>query len=269
MEQKPKFFIFSDESGSWHDKDDVYVRAWIVITEEEYNQKLVNKIEEINSFRDSKELKWNGFSSENKYFNAFDGISFRFFVTISSPSDVDWENKYNVTKKFNDSIKDFDFGGIDIDLKKILQDRIYREIKNGLFLHYYEKHHIENAKNGIERVIMADEYELIYRIDPPQLPQQGWKDVLYKINGDTNIVIEFPKSVKTQGIQLADLVSGAVRSYLIENKQLLKAEEFLKIINKKMISPDWDTPNPNPNLIFFNEINDNIKKRAKRIIKLK
>ena len=97
-EQKRKFFIFSDESGSWHDKDDVYVRAWVVISEEEYNKRLLLKVDEVNAFRDSKELKWNGFSSENKYFDYFNDISFRIFITISCPADIDWENKYNVTK---------------------------------------------------------------------------------------------------------------------------------------------------------------------------
>ncbi len=268
VDKKQKFFIFSDESGSWHDKNDIYVRAWVVITEEEYNNKLITKVDEINSFRDSKELKWSGFSSEEKYFKYFDNISYRIFITISCPADIDWENKYNVTKKFENSIKDFDFGGIDIDLKSILQDKIYREIKNGLFLHYYEKHHIENAKNGIERVIKADEYELIYRIDPPQLPKHGWKDILYKINGDSNINIEFPKSIKTQGIQFADLLAGAIRSYLIIDKKSLEAQKFLSVVNKNMINNDWDTPNPNPNLIFFNEISVDIKSRAKKIKRL-
>src|SRR6267378_4403998 len=26
-----KYFVFSDESGSWHDSSDIYVRAWVVV----------------------------------------------------------------------------------------------------------------------------------------------------------------------------------------------------------------------------------------------
>jgi hypothetical protein len=263
--EKIKFFIFSDESGSWHDDNDVYVRAWVVITEEEYEKKLRLKVDEINSFRDSRELKWKGF--EEKYFNYFDEISFRLFITISSPGDIDWEHKYKVTKSFEESVRDFNFGDIDEDLKTVLRDRMYRDIKNVLFLHYYERHHIENAKKGIERVIKSEDYELVYRIDPPQLSQSGWKHMLQKISGNSNVNLEFPKSQRTPGIQFADLIAGATRSLLIDDHPapLSNARKFIEIMKKSMISSKWgsETLNPNPNLIFFGEINDALKEKIK------
>ena len=45
---KKKYFVFSDESGSWHDKNDVYVRAWIVVTERGHAT-LVNAVDYIKS----------------------------------------------------------------------------------------------------------------------------------------------------------------------------------------------------------------------------
>ena len=258
--KKYKFFIFSDESGSWHDPNDIYVRAWIVVGEDTYEKKLFPKIDEIASFMDANELKWSGFSNLDKYFNEFDDISFRVFVTISSPSDINWEKKYNVTKKFETSVQTFSFGEIDKDLVKYLKERMYRDIKNALFLHYYEKLHIENAKNGIESVIRPEEYDLIYRIDPPQMSHKGWYDILCKISGTTKVNLEFPKSERTQGIQFADLIAGAFRSYIIEDEQINKAKIFLSNLKSKTIYQDG---NPNPNLIMFEEINDKIKNRIK------
>ena len=265
--EKIKIFIFSDESGSWLDEKDIYVRSWIVISEKTYEEKLLPKVDEIASFmNDAKELKWSGFANSEQFFSEFNNIEYRIFLTVSSPQDINWENKYNVTKKFKESVESFNFGGIDGDLVKYLKDRIYRDIKNALFLNYYEKFHIENAKNGIERVIKRDEYDLIYRIDPPQFPHDGWKNILYDINKGEKINLEFPKSIRTQGIQFADLIAGAVRSFLIEDKKQDKAEKFLKEIKTKFISKNRD--NPNPNLIMYSEINDKLVNRSSKIWKI-
>lgn len=260
-----KFFIFSDESGSWHDPDDVYIRAWIVIGEETYEKKLSLKVDELASFINAKELKWTNFSNLSNYFNEFNDLSFRVFITISSPSDINWEKKYNVTRTFKSNVENFDFGEIDTELVSHLKERIYRDIKHSLFLHYYEKLHIENAKNAIESVIRPQEYDLIYRIDPPQLSQKGWSDILCKISGQTKVNLEFPKSERTQGIQFADLIAGAFRSYLIQDKQKDKAGIFLKNIKSKTI---YQEGNPNPNLIMYGEIKNIIKNRVKTYWKL-
>ena len=149
---------------------------------------------------------------------------------------------------------------IDKNLVSYLKDRIYRDIKSALFLHYYEKLHIENAKDGIERAIIRENYDLIYRIDPPQMPHDGWKDVLNKISGGKNVNLEFSKSENSQGIQFADLIAGAFRSFIVRDKNEKAAHIFLKAIKSKMI---FQEGNPNPNLIMYNEINNRIKERIK------
>jgi hypothetical protein len=261
---KIKFFIFSDESGSWHDEKDVYVRSWIVITEEE-SKKLLNKIDEIISFLGSNELSWKTLAGNSKYFSYFTDLSFRIFITVSSPKDIKWETKYYITKDFDSNIKNFNFGELEPELKIYVKDRILRDIKNALFLNFYEKHHIENAKKGIERVIKPTEYDLIYRVDPPQMSQDGWKKILYKIGGE-GINIEFPKSSRTQGIQFADIVAGCFRSLFIKDENYDKACEFFNLIKSKLISKNKD--NPNPNLIFWGEINSDLKKNCAEIWKL-
>jgi len=256
--EKIKFFIFSDESGSWHDADDVYVRSWVVITEND-SEKLLNKIEEIKHFLNANELSWKTLAGNESYFSYFDDLNFRIFITISSPRDILWDRKYVVTKNFNTNIENFDFGELDINIEEYIKDRILRDIKNALFLNFYEKFHIENAKKGIERVIKPTDYELIYRIDPPQMPKDGWKKILTNITG-TSVNIEFPKSSKSQGIQFADIIAGCVRSLLIKDNNYNKACVFLKRIKKKLIAKNKN--NPNPNLIFYGEINKELISRC-------
>jgi hypothetical protein len=97
------------------------------------------------------------------------------------------------------------------------------------------------------------------------MSQKGWSDILCKISGDTKVNIEFPKSDRTQGIQFADLIAGAIRSFIIQDKRSKNATKFLKTIKPKTI---YHTGNPNPNLIMFEEIGDSIKDRIKEYWKL-
>lgn len=134
---KTKFFIFSDESGSWHDERDIYVRSWVVITEED-SKKLLNKVDEIAAFLGANELSWKVISGNNKYFQSFNDISFRIFITVSSPKDIDWKNKYVLTRDFISNIENFNFGELNDDLKIYVKERILRDIKNALFLHFLQ-----------------------------------------------------------------------------------------------------------------------------------
>lgn len=146
-----------------------------------------------------------------------------------------------------------------------MKDRIYRDLKNALFLHFYERYHIENAKKAIEGVIKPMDYELIYRIDPPQMSKDGWKSILFKIKGPASLNIEFPKSNRTQGIQFADVIAGCFRSLLIKDNKFDQAKEFLQEIKNRLIPKNRE--NPNPNLIFFKEIDKEIKINCESIWK--
>jgi hypothetical protein len=255
MSDKTKFFIFSDESGSWHDPSDIYVRAWIVITKDEYN-KLLTKVDEVAAIIGTDELTWSSLSGNDRYFKEFEKIDLRVFLTISCPENIAWDTKYRLTKNFSQSIKSFDFGEIDPRVIEYVKERIYRDIKNALFLHFYERLHIENAKKGIERVIKPTEYELIYRIDPPQMSHEGWKSLLSEIDSSIKD-IEFPKSNRSQGIQFADIVAGSIRSYILQDRRKDSAKLFIRQLRSRLISKNEEVPNPN--LIFFDEINDTVK----------
>lgn len=261
MSEKLKIFIFSDESGSWHDNNDIYVRSWIAIAEKEY-EKIINRISEIADQIGSKELSWKSLAGNSKYFEYFNNISFRIFITVSVARDIKWETKYILTRDFEDSIARFNFGELEEGLKGYIKERIFKDVKNALFLNFYEKHHIANAKKGIEKVIKPTDYELIYRVDPPQIPRDGWTKLLNTISGK-GINIEFPRSERTQGIQFADIVAGCFRSMLIKDDNFNKACKFFKLIKNRFIR--GDSENPNPNLIFYQEINNEIKNNCTAI----
>jgi hypothetical protein len=258
---KNKFFIFSDESGSWHDPGDIYVRAWVVVHEKGY-EKLIEAISYINSELGCSELKWKTIANNRDYWGFIDKFNFRVFLTISSPADIRWDQKYRVTREFSTQIDTLDFGEIDDTLITVLKKKMFDDVKNVLFLNFYEKTHIKNAKKGIESVLPPTENTLIYRIDPPQMSKDGWKDILRAIS--PGVQIEFPKSQTDAGIQFADIIAGCIRSFLISDPNFLEsAEIFIPRFRKKIIGKSRE--NPNPNLIFFGEINDNLKTRSGQI----
>jgi hypothetical protein len=260
----PQYYIFSDESGSWHDNKTVYVRSWIVILKEEYEKKVVNRVDEISSILDADEIKWSNVSGGAflKFLNDFSEVNFKIFITVTKPQDIAWDSKYRINTNFERSIELFDFGNIEIDLKNYIKDRFRREIKNALFLNYYEKLHIHNAKEGIERIIRPNEYELIYRIDPPQLPRGEWQNILN--DGETNVSdFEFESSERSQGIQFADVFAGAFRSYFEQDRKYESAFIFIRNFRSNLIPRS--ATNPNPNLIMFGETHNDLKQKCREI----
>lgn len=264
--KKIKFFVFSDESGSWHDeeKNNIYVRSWVVMTEDNY-EKLRNKMQEISSFLECEELKWKTISGNEgiKYLSDFKDINFRIFITASVPSDIDWQNKYDLTRNFQESMKGFNFGNIDSILITAVKKKLFQDIKYVLFLNFYERTHIQNAVKRIEQAIKPTEYELIYRIDPPQSNKRDWSEVLSSI---TDKQLEFPKSQKDEGIQFADIVAGAFKSIFIKDEKFAQGVLFFKENKSKFFSKDIKLPNPN--LIFYGEINNELKNNIKEMWKL-
>jgi hypothetical protein len=184
-----KFYVFSDESGSWHEDHErsIYLRSWIVITKEEY-KKLKQIINEISSDIDCDELKWKSLSGPQgmSHINAFSELNFRIFITISSPADINWEEKYNITSNYQREISQLGFGNLDEDIVEELQNKILKDIKYTLFLNFYERTHIENVVKRIEDSINLDEYNLEYKIDPSQSNNSDWRGVLTSIT-DKNL----------------------------------------------------------------------------------
>lgn len=260
VETKNKYFVFSDESGSWHDPTDVYVRAWVIVYEPSYGQ-LVDAINFIATDLESNEIKWRTLANNEKYWNIIGKFDFRVFLTVSSPRDISWETKYRVTRNFETQVQALDFGEINLDLVTVLKKKMFDDIRNVLFLNFYEKTHIESARNGIDRVLPKRENLLIYRVDPPQMSKDGWKNILETIS--PGVEIEFPKSQTNEGIQFADVIAGCVRSFLVSDSYSAQAGKFINKFRSKLVARSRE--NPNPNLIFYQEINNALKARSAQI----
>jgi len=257
---KNKYFVFSDESGSWHDPGDVYVRAWVVVPESAHDN-LVNALNFISTDLDANELRWKTVANNTRYWGFLDEFDFRVFVTISCPADIRWENKYRVTRNFGLQVESFDFGEINSELVRALKKKIFDDIRNVLFLNFYERTHIENAKRAIEGILPKRENLLIYRVDPPQMSRDGWRAILEAIS--PGVEIEFPNSQKSEGIQFADIIAGCIRSFLISDTHSVQASQFIPKFRSKLVPKD--SSNPNPNLIFFKEINDALKLKSSQV----
>lgn len=93
------------------------------------------------------------------------------------------------------------------------------------------------------------------------MSKEGWSEISKSISPD--VKLEFPKSHTDEGIQFADIVAGSIRSFLIKDKKSDQAEKFISKFKDKIIKKN--KKNPNPNLIFFSEINDNIKSSSSSI----
>jgi len=251
-------FVFSDESGSWHDPNDIYVRSWIILPEREY-EKLVNKVTEIIFSLGCKELKWRIIAGNDRYFEYFNDLLFRVFITVSSPKDINWDQKYRITKNYSKSIQQFDFGRLGF-LTNVIKKKIYNDIKNILFLNFYENYHIRNAAERIEQIVKPKDYKLIYRIDPPQMSIDGWRDILFEVSHKKP---EFPKSERDVGIQFADIIAGAARSFFAHDDKYEKAKHFLRGIKDKLIDKDFSIPNPN--IIFCGEVSESLRQNIEDI----
>lgn len=263
MATSNKYFVFSDESGSWHDPREVYVRAWVVVHESSYDA-LVEAMSNISTDLKCNEVRWKILANNPSHFDVVEKFDYRVFLTVSSPADIKWERKYRITRDFPTQIQNLDFGEIDEALSELIKKKMFDDIKYVLFLNFYEKTHIENAKEGIERVLPKRENLLIYRVDPPQMSKDGWKSLLHTIS--PGVEIEFPKSQSDPGIQFADVIAGCVKSFLVEDDYLDQSKILIPKFREKLIPKH--AKNPNPNLIFFKEINEKLKIRTGELWKI-
>jgi hypothetical protein len=257
---RKKYFVFSDESGSWHDSSDIYVRAWIVVPESEH-AKLVDSVSYILSELNCRELKWSHIANNMRHVDFTTKFNHRIFLTVTCPAEIKWEQKYRITRDFSAQVENFDFGQLDLNLVTLLKKKMFDDIRNVLFLKFYEKTHIENAKQAIDSVLPAQANELIYRIDSPQMSKDEWKNILLSIS--PGVQVEFPKAQSTEGIQVAGIVAGCIRSFLVSDSHLESANLFIPKIRSRFVKKS--KANPNPNLIFFNEIKASFKSRGAEI----
>lgn len=167
-----KFFIFSDESGSWSNKSDkFYVRSWIKIKEHDHlyleglwKTKKFPKLSEDSLLKNS-----NGISDElNK-------INFKYFFTFTKLDEF-YSRKFYVRDKILESVS-LVISQLESQLKSYMKNKIPIKIQEGInqimFLNIYEAYHIENAV----RVLSEDGNTFEFYFDKPQFTENDYLEV--------------------------------------------------------------------------------------------
>ena len=247
------YYIYSDESGAWQNREDVYVRSWICI-DEPNNQKLIKLIDGIKEVSGAHEVKWKTVAPLDLSKEITD-IDCKVFITATEIKSIK-DEKYLLTRSFPEKIKGFEFGGLKEDIVSKIKSKIYLDIKYVLFLHIYESLHLKSAQKIFNIKFEGKTFD--YIIDPPQMLNEDWSKICEDLTGYSPV---FPDSERVQGVQFADIVAGAWRSFLIQDKKLKHAEKFIceYLMPKKML---YVQGCPNPNLIIYDEASKEIQERS-------
>jgi hypothetical protein len=252
------YLIFSDESGCWNEGD-FYLRSWIKISPKNY-EALRKDIIFLKHETGIKELKWKSFKNnlktrEDTIASIFN-IDFNIFVTISIPGHFQnrlTNNRYIILRTLQEIKPEQSTGGE--QLTEAIKNKIISAAQHTIFYSFFEKQHIENAKKALINDIPTESYQ--YIVDTPQCLDRDWIKIANECRIG-NIKIE-KKSEKVSGIELADIIAGCIHEYLRGEEQAGKCyKEYIKNKMLDMRSKAF----PNPNLIFFEDFNDDEKKKT-------
>lgn len=251
--------IFSDESGSWKNIKNYYVRAWIKIDKDNYDNLIKEVLFSKDKLKKTTEVKWNDVKKNyDEYKNIFGIPLFKVFITISAPV-VFFERHYKVVDYLSSDEVENHLGTHDTNIILSLKETLVNSAQNSLFLHHFERHHIRTAKMALlVDTNSNEEYEFF--IDSPQFFKNQWKKVAEE-EGIKNITI-IEKSEDHLGIQIADVVAGCFQDLLWNNSKAKKI--FAKSIKNKMCDM-YCHEYPNPNIVFYEEATKNLHARIIQI----
>lgn len=195
---------------------------------------LKKAIKSLNEIIGSKELKWKALSGPEgmRHIKLLSKINYKIYITVSSPSDIDFDKKYRLLRNFTDGVENMDFGKIKENLKRQVKSKVYESAKHLLFLNYYEKIHIVSAVESIESLVEVGKYNFLYKIDPPQANKKDWENMM-KLTSDVDV--KFPKSHEEEGIQFADVYAGVFKSLILKDSRYSQASDVFETTKDKMI----------------------------------
>lgn len=231
-----KYYIFSDESGSWaNPQDKFYIRSWVKIKEEDYlklvglwNQKKYPKPTESSLLRNSSNIVKELNKIEFKYFFTFTKIN-EFYNRKIYVRDAIIESVSTALSQLANRLKDY--------MKKKIPKKVQDSINQVLFLNIYESFHIENALKNL--CASGETYEFYF--DKPQFTENDYLEIFNIQSGNLKINA---KPVLTQkrsnnrdglGIFYADGLASLSIKIIKENTNN-KIEFFKKNILPKSIA---------------------------------
>lgn len=245
--------IFSDESGTWSNQEEnYYIRSWISISSGEYT-KLAKEVFYIQRTTGTKEIKWDNFKRNYQLYQDILSPGFKIFITLSIPK-IFWESKNYKILTALQGLEDDNFTGDDT-IKINSRKKIINSARAVIFLNYFEKQHIENSKVALAK----DTTNYKYIVDTPQFLDKEWLEIAREVEiNDGDIKIE-KKSEEIPGIQIAGIVAGCFYDLLSKDETTCK-DIFRRFLKSKMMDM-YSSNMPNPNVIFYNDCPDDIKKK--------
>jgi len=252
------YLIFSDESGTWSNREeDYYIRAWINISSEEY-VKLQKEIFYIQKTTGTKEIKWDNFKRNYKKYGDIFIPNFQVYITLSIPKNF-WNRNYKVLTTLQ-NLDEEAFTG-DEKVKIHLREKIINSAQTVIFLNYFERQHIENSKIALASNLL--DYK--YIVDSPQFVDREWIEVAREVGIDN---LEIKKdSENVPGIQITGIIAGCFYDLIseLENNDIAR-DIYKDLIKPKMINMySSDRQKANPNIIFYGDCPNDIRDKLTAI----
>jgi hypothetical protein len=210
---REKYFIFSDESGSWSNpKCGFYIRSWIKISEERYLYlKGLWQQKKLPSPTKSSLIK-----NSNGISKIFNQEKFEVIFTITKLNEF-YLRKWGV----RDSVS-LALSQLENTLLRAYEKKIPLKLKVALnqilFLNVYERFHIENAMDYL-RTRNGFDYEFL--INKPQFSEDDYLEIFDDIKNrkEINAKISFIKNNENElGICFTDAICSIFSDALIGNK---------------------------------------------------
>jgi hypothetical protein len=241
------YSIFTDESGSWHSGEH-YVRSWIKLTESE-SENLAKEVLYLKYKTGIKEIKYSNFLAQPEEFQKIFSCDFQIYITISAPDKINYES-YRVIKTL-EGLPVEAFSGAE-DMQEMCKSKIISSAKNVLFLNYYERYHLDNAKSAL---VTSPEDRYCLHVDSPQFVKKEWTKIALQVFSpllEENFQCNLHSNSKdVPGIEIADCIAGCLQGCLDEKED---AKSIFQSMIKSKMCDMHSRSSPNPNLIFYNEL---------------
>lgn len=223
-----KYFIFSDESGSWSNKSNrFYVRSWIKIKETDYfyleglwkNKKFPKPTE------DSLLKNSNGITDKlNKK-------DFKYFFTFTKLDEF-YSRKFYVRDKILESVS-LAISQLENQLKSYMKNKIPLKVQEAInqvmFLNIYEAYHIENAVKILCEI--TNNYE--FYIDKPQFTENDYLEIFnnrVRNISQTRLIFVRKKEGESNnlGVYYADALASMFKK-ILNGRNNSKITNYLKL----------------------------------------
>ncbi|HQH20388.1 MAG TPA: DUF3800 domain-containing protein [Candidatus Pacearchaeota archaeon] len=208
-----KYFIFSDESGSWSNrKCNFYIRSWVKITEERYLY--------LKGLWQQKKLpsptKQSLIKNSNGISKILNNEKFEVIFTITKLNEFYLRN-WGVRDSVSLALSQLE-NTLSKTYEKKIPPKLEVSLNQILFLNVYERFHIENAI-GYLKVKNGFDYE--FSINKPQFSENDYLEIFDDIKNRkmVNAKISFIKNSENElGVCFADAICSIFSKAIVGNK---------------------------------------------------